>query len=127
MEYGKRPRLRGQTNPTLAEARRALRKAFKDTGRALWKAAEEKVSGSWSSRLEVNLDSINRITEEGGIVLVPGKLLGRGIVDHRVIVGALTASASARIKVERAGGEIMKIPEFVEKYSRERGIILVTG
>ena len=65
---------------------------------------------------------INRYTSPDEIVLVPGKVLGNGILEHKVNVAAMSFSKSAEEKISTAGGECMDILEVIEKYPKGSGI-----
>lgn len=109
-------------------AERALRRAYRETKRPIWRAVREMISGSSRSRLSrVNVGKINRLASEGDVIVVPGKVLGSGSVDKRLIVGALAFSASAKRKIESAGGEALSIEELVRTHADAKGVKLIGG
>lgn len=114
-------------NPRIAECKRRLRQAYRDTQAPLWRAVEEYLEKSRSNRPEVNLRDLEAHTVEGALVVVPGKVLGAGQLSHRVIVGALAYSRSAAAKIKAAGGEALSLEEFVEKYKGSKGVVLLGG
>ncbi|MDP7981634.1 MAG: 50S ribosomal protein L18e [Conexivisphaerales archaeon] len=109
-------------------AEKALRKAYRETERPIWRALREAIEGASRSRLtRVNVGKINRLASDGDIVVVPGKVLGAGSVDKKLIVGALAFSAEARSKIRSAGGEALSIAELVRAHSDAKGVKLIGG
>ena len=87
------------TNPDLKSLIRLLRKQSRANEAAIWRDAAENLSRSKRKRVAVNLSKINRYTQEKDKVLVPGKVLGAGIIDHPVRIAALDFSEKARFKI----------------------------
>ena len=54
-------------------------------------------------RREVNLLRINKHTKDGDAIIVPGKVLSLGDLDHKVDVFALSFSENAKTKIEKLG------------------------
>ncbi|NJN66421.1 MAG: 50S ribosomal protein L15 [Chloroflexaceae bacterium] len=52
---------------------------------------------------------------------LPLKVLGQGEVHRAMVVRAHKFSASARQKIEAAGGTVVELPWVVERHSRSRG------
>lgn len=105
---------RGITNPNLISLLRLLRKTSNQYKAGLWRAIAEYLSRSRSRRIAVNISRINRYTKEGDLVVVPGKVLGAGILDHPVTVAAFSFSKQAREKILVAGGKCISIQELIE-------------
>ena len=55
-----------------------LRKAFKKNKAQIWKALEKEFSKSRSDRRLINIQRLDKITNNGDIVVFPGKFLGNG-------------------------------------------------
>ena len=51
------------------------------------------LSKSRSHRAEVNVGKIGKLTKKGDTIVVPGKVLGTGAIDHSVTVAAEKYSA----------------------------------
>ena len=69
----------------------------------VWRAVVEELSRPRRIRRSVNLLRINRFTKEGDSVVVPGKVLSLGDLDHKVHVYAVGFSELAKKKIERSG------------------------
>ena len=59
------------------------------------------------ARSAVNLWKISKHTKKGETVIVEGKVLGEGTLEHPVSIYAKTFSGSAREKIKKAGGKIV--------------------
>ncbi len=106
------------------ETLKALKEAYRNTKRPIWKAIYEELSESGTEHV-VNVSKLSRLSEGEGYFLVIGKVLGGGILDKPVKVGALDFSRAGKEKIYKAGGEALSIREFAEKYRDVRGIIIV--
>jgi large subunit ribosomal protein L18e len=67
-------------------------------------------------KVEVNLNKLSKFTDNGDIVVVPGKVLGTGTIDHKITLCAFSLSESAAKKMVDAGCKILSIKEFTEKF-----------
>ncbi len=63
----------------------------------------------------VNLSRINRHTEKKATVIVPGKVLGSGVLNHPVTVASFGASEKAKEKLAAAKAKYLSIPELVKE------------
>ncbi len=61
------------------------------------------------------MSRLNRFTKEGENVIVPGKVLGAGGLDHALVVAAFAFSESARQQIENAKGKCLTIDEIVKQ------------
>jgi len=101
-------------NSTRTRLGKALAKHAKETGKGLWKDASEAVLASRKNRPIVSIDVISKNSEEGAKVVVPGKVLASGSIDHKVTVAALSFSERARKKIIDSGGQCMNLSDFME-------------
>lgn len=101
-------------NQELKDLIKALEDASAESGKAIWKALAGELDTAKRRRVAVNLSRINRHTEEGAIVAVPGKVLAAGNLDHRVKIAAYQFSEGALAKIKRANSEAVKLTELYE-------------
>ncbi len=80
----------------------------------LWARIAEDLGKSRKDRAQVNLDKINQFTKAKETVVVAGKVLGNGTLDHEVTVACFKASESAREKIGQVKGKIITIKELME-------------
>ncbi|MBS7658223.1 MAG: 50S ribosomal protein L18e [Candidatus Bathyarchaeia archaeon] len=102
-----------------------LKKKAKENNAFIWLSVAELLSKSRRRRICVNISKINRYSKDGDIIVVPGKVLGSGIINHKVIVGAFKFSESAKKKIEESGGECLSIINLVEKQPNGTGVKLI--
>ncbi len=103
----------GPTNERLRMLIRFLRKAAKENKAKIWKYVAELLERPRRKRIVVNVGKLERLCNDGDQVVIPGKLLGDGVLTKKVIVAAYAFSKSAYEKVLRAGGKPISIPELV--------------
>ena len=108
------PKRTKMTNPELISLIRFLRKKSRENEAAIWKRVAERLSKSKRRRIVVNISRISRYTKENDEVVVPGKVLGSGTIDHPVKVAAFAFSEQAKSKIIKAKGECLSIPELVQ-------------
>ena len=104
-----------------------VRKAYRQTGRPIWKAVYELIDVAKRKGRKVNVAKLERLVPEGAYVVVPGKVLGGGIITKSVMVGALDFSSSAVEKIKKANGKAIYLDRFIKRYGRKEGLILVGG
>ena len=95
---------------TVKELIRKLKKLGRKEDVNLWKRVAEDLEKSIRRRREVNVNRINRVTKEGETIVVPGKVLGDGEIDHKVNVAAYKFSENAKTKLN-----CMTIEELMDK------------
>jgi large subunit ribosomal protein L18e len=101
------------TNPMIKRVVIALRRAYKQHHTRLWRDLIERVNKPKRKRIVVNVSRINRYTQANDIVVVPGKVLGAGLIDHPVTVAALWFSKSAKEKIKKVGGRVLTIEQLI--------------
>ena len=113
------------SNPKLRQAAVMLERAAKRQKAPIWSEASRLLSAETKNRVEVNVGRISRLAAEGQALFVPGKVLGTGVMDKKIVLGAFSFSASARSKVESSGGSALSIEQFLKKYPKGSGVHLV--
>jgi large subunit ribosomal protein L18e len=103
------------TNPELIQLIRFLKKQSREKKADIWLDVAKYLSKPSRQTVAVNLSRINRHTERGGTVVVPGKVLASGTLSHTVTVAAFGASERAKEKLKAAKAKYLSIPELVEK------------
>ncbi len=71
----------------------------------------------------VNIFKINKFSKENDIIIVPGKVLSQGEMDHKITLAALSFSEKAKEKAKSKGCEIKTIKELAEKNAKFEIII----
>jgi len=73
------------------------------------------LSSSRRRRITVNVSHLNRCTQKSETVVVPGKVLAAGKIDHPVNVAAFAFSEQARAKILKAMGKCLSISDLMKK------------
>lgn len=102
------------TGPSNYYNRKLIRELWK-TKRRIWKKVSKKLSGPRRERIEANLYRINKKTKENDVIVVPGKVLGIGEIDHKITIACLVCSKKARKKIETSGSKLLSIEELFEQ------------
>ncbi len=95
------------TNPILIETIQTLEEAEA----SFWNDVAKNLGKVNRRRPEVNISDIERNTEEGDTIVVPGKVLGSGRLSKNVNVAAFNASNSAKNHINE-NGEFMFIQDL---------------
>ena len=115
-----------RTGPTNVLARKLLRLLRKQKKR-IWRAVAEELDVPTRKRPVINLKKINKYTKPNEVVIVPGKVLGLGSLDHPVTVYAFSFSKSAKEKIEKAGGKARSLFQALEELKEFKNVRLMKG
>lgn len=109
-----------------------LRKIIEDLKRLgyankidLWLRIAEDLEKPTRQRRIVNLFKIDMHTKDGETIVVPGKVLGTGDLNHKVTVAAWNFSDSAKEKIKNAKGECMTISQLIEKNPQGKNVRII--
>ncbi|PIN77112.1 50S ribosomal protein L18e [Candidatus Woesearchaeota archaeon CG10_big_fil_rev_8_21_14_0_10_34_12] len=84
------------------------------------------VANLLTRKLAVNLDKIEKESKEGDTVVIPGKVLGGGILLKKVRVAAFSYSGSAKEKLKNVKCEATPIEEEINKNPEAKGVKIIT-
>lgn len=104
-----------KTNPVILDLITGLKKQSREKEVPLWRDIAVRLERPTRNYPEVNLSRINRHTKEKDLILVPGKVLGSGELNHKLTVAAVSFSGSAKDKITEAGGTCLTIEELMSK------------
>ncbi len=113
------------TNTELIQLIRFLKKQSKEKNANIWRDVAEHLAKARKQRVAVNLSRINRYTQKSDIIVVPGKVLGAGTLDHSITVAAFSASEKAKEKLVTAKAKYLSIPELVEKNPKGANVKII--
>ena len=103
-----------KTNPRLLKLISMLYQASSEHDAKIWRDIAKRLDSPGRNYAEVNISKISRYAQNGDIILVPGKVLGTGVLSQAVDVVALNFSKSATSKIEMANGTCMSIEELLQ-------------
>jgi large subunit ribosomal protein L18e len=95
-----------KTNPRLQSLIAELKAASRESGANVWQDIADRLEKPRRTHAEVNLGRIERYAKEDETVVVPGKVLGSGVLEKNVTVAAVDFSSTARTKIEQVGDAV---------------------
>ncbi|MEM4152975.1 MAG: 50S ribosomal protein L18e [Candidatus Pacearchaeota archaeon] len=69
--------------------------------------------------VSVNIEKINKFAKDDEIIIVPGKVLGKGKLNKKIVIVALRFSKAAEKKLENIN--LMTFEEFIDKKEAFKG------
>ena len=111
-----------KTNPRIPALISVLKDTARENDAPIWKDMAKRLEKPNRDYAEVNLSKINRYAAENELVMIPGKVLGAGVLGHAVTVAALGFSTTAVDKITSAGGKCMTIEQILEENPAGSGI-----
>jgi large subunit ribosomal protein L18e len=114
-----------KTNPRILKLIFDLKAQSRDQKVNLWRDIAERLEKPARNYAAVNISKINRHTKENEVILVPGKVLGSGAMDHPVTVAALNFSAAAEEIISGANGKCMTIEQLMKANPAGKGVRII--
>jgi large subunit ribosomal protein L18e len=102
-----------KSNPRLTELIRLLKKASSENEVQIWRDIAVRLEKPSKNYAEVNVSKINRYAKEGETLIIPGKVLGSGVLESKVTVAALNFSEAAVSKIAGKSGECISIEQLL--------------
>ena len=96
----------------IADTIDTLVKVSRENSSSMWRDIAERLSGGSRRYASINVGKINRLSNDGDIVIVPGSVLGSGIINKKVTLSALKISKSAMEKLQKSGSSFKPIKQF---------------
>ena len=115
----------GPSNPILLRLIMELKKKSNEQNVKIWKRVATDLEKPTRQRRIVNLSSISRYTKENEIIVVPGKVLGAGNLEHKLTISALQFSDGAKEKIEKVGARIVPLLELSKENPSGKGIRII--
>jgi len=111
-----------KTNPRLSNLIVLLKNTSRTNEAKIWREIASRLETPNRNYAEVNLSKINRYAQNGETILVPGKVLGGGMLEQSVKIAALNFSASATSKIRDAKGQCMTIEQLISDNPKGSGV-----
>jgi large subunit ribosomal protein L18e len=102
------------TGPTNEHLKSLVKTLSKDP-KPFWKRIAKDLSRAARNRRVVNLKRINSFTKSGETIIVPGKVLGIGSLDHKLTIAAWDFSENALKKIKESNSTPLTIKELYDK------------
>lgn len=103
-----------KTNPNLLSLVERLKRQSFEKSAPVWRDVADHLLKSRNQWAEVNVSRIERCASDDETIIVPGTLLGAGVLSKKVNVAAFKCSKTARDKIAKAGGKSISIEELME-------------
>ena len=114
-----------KTNIQLVKLIEALKKQASVEGVDLWSRIATDLEKSTRKRPIVNLYKINKCTKQEETIIIPGKVLSMGELDHRVNIAAFNFSGNAAAKIIKARGKILSIYELLKTNPKAKDVRII--
>ena len=114
----------GPTNQELRNLIKELKKKSHEHDVKIWRRIADDLNKPTRQRRIVNLYNINKHTKENETVVVPGKVLAVGDLDHNVVVAAFNFSGAAIEKINKIGKAI-SINELMQESPKGKRIRII--
>ena len=112
------------TNINMKNLIGALKQKASEEKVKIWKAVAEDLEKPTRIRRVVNISKLNKVTASDEIVIVPGKVLGSGEIDHKLTVAAFTFSEQAKDKINKNGSAIT-ITKLLEQNPKGKKVRII--
>lgn len=115
----------GPTNPLLRELIIELKRRSNEQAVNLWRRIAVDLEKPTRQRRVVNLSKINRFARDDEVIIVPGKVLGSGELEHKLTISAYQISDQAKDKIQKAGAKIIPLLELSKEKPDGKGIRVI--
>ncbi len=119
------PKRTGPANVFLLRLILELKKRSGEQNANIWKRVANDLEKPTRQRRVVNLSSISRHTRENETVVVPGKVLGAGDLQHKLTISAFQFSNGAKEKIEKAGAKVITLIDLSKENPSGKGIRII--
>ena len=103
-----------KSNSTLVKTILELKEASRKNEAPLWRSIANRLEGSSSNWPSVNVSKLEYNINKNGKAIIPGKLMGTGIVTKKMTVAAYSFTDSAKEKIQSAGGKCLTYNEMIK-------------
>lgn len=114
----------GPTNPNLKALIQELKVTSAKHKVRIWKRVANDLERSTRIRREVPISRINKYTKPNDVIVIPGKVLSNGDLNHKITVGAWKYSQQAFQKINKSG-KALTIGELVKLHSNGKNIKII--
>jgi len=105
-----------KTNPLLRKTLILIKKQKKD----FWTRIADLLSRPIMPA--VNIKKINHLSKKDEIIIIPGKVLAEGDLNHPVKIAAFSASEEALTKLKKSKSQFISIEELIKQNPKGTGV-----
>ena len=89
-----------------------------------WKRIATELEKPTRNRRVVNISKLNKVTKDGELIIIPGKLLSSGELNHKLTVCAHLFSESAKSKISQKG-KVLSIQDLMKQNPKAKGVRII--
>lgn len=115
----------GPTNPVMQKLIEELKKTSNTEKTGIWKKIAQDLEKPTRIRRSVNLSKINRYSKAKETIIVPGKVLGSGELDHELTIAAFSFSEGAKQRITKSKGKPITIIELMKQNPKGKDIKII--
>ncbi|MBI4142237.1 50S ribosomal protein L18e [Candidatus Woesearchaeota archaeon] len=115
----------GPTNPVMKQLIQELRKESATQNADIWKRIADDLEKPTRQRRAVNLSRINRFTKPQETIIVPGKVLSSGMLEHAITIAAFAFSTTSKQKIQEAKGKIITITQLLKENPKGKDVRII--
>lgn len=115
----------GPTNEQLRNLISELKKASALQKSGLWKRVANDLEKSTRQRRVVNISKLNRYTKSNETVIIPGKVLGAGQLNHELTIAAFSFSEGAKQVIKNSKGKCLTIQDLLKQNPQGKNIKII--
>jgi large subunit ribosomal protein L18e len=113
------------TNAVVLHMAKELKDASKKNKAPIWLRLAELALKPSSARRTINVSQIDRLTKDGDVIVVPGKVLGTGDMSHKITLCSFSISNSSAQKILHQGGKILSYSELIKNHPTGKGVTII--
>lgn len=115
----------GPTNENLRNLIRDLNKLGSEKNIKIWKRIASDLEKPTRQRRVVNLSRINYHTKENDTIIVPGKVLGSGLLSHKLTIAAYSFSEGALEKIQKVNAKAITITDLMKENIKGKRVKII--
>tara|TARA_B110000014_G_scaffold204386_1_gene154602 strand:- start:233 stop:550 length:318 start_codon:yes stop_codon:yes gene_type:complete len=102
-----------------------LKEASRKNDAPLWRSIATRLEGSSRNWPSVNISKLEYNINKNGKAIIPGKLMGTGIVTKKMTVAAYSFTDSAKEKIQSAGGKCLTYNEMIKAIPKGTDVMVI--
>lgn len=96
------------------------------SNKPIWKKVAYELAKPRRTRVQVNLNKIEKFTKDSDIILVPGKVLGSGRLSKKATIAAFSFSEGAKKLIHTSGGKTLSINDVFTSNPDGKQVTILT-
>lgn len=113
------------TNAVVLHMAKELKEASRKNKAPIWSRLAELALKPSSARRTINISKIDKLTKNGDVIVVPGKVLGTGGMSHKITLCSFSISNSGAQKILQQGGNILSYSELIKNHPTGKGVTII--